>query len=143
MRIGDLVKTMVHSYFVITTGIIASMYVFCLIFNRNAVYSLDDIGRILLMALASDLPFIIFYSRKELGKKQMLIRQIIHIPFLLAVLFYFAQLWDWVRMNSPTEVIVFIALVLVVYAAVLAIATFQDKKLADKLNDRLKQRYHS
>jgi len=134
---------MVHSYFVITTGIIASMYVFCLIFNRNAVYSLDDIGRILLMALASDLPFIIFYSRKELGKKQMLIRQIIHIPFLLAVLFYFAQLWDWVRMNSPTEVIVFIALVLVVYAAVLAIATFQDKKLADKLNDRLKQRYHS
>ncbi|MCL1981477.1 MAG: DUF3021 family protein [Clostridiales bacterium] len=143
MRIGDLIKTMVRSYFVITTGIVASMYVFCLIFNRGANYSLDDIGRILLMALASDLPIIIFYSRKELGKKQMLIRQVIHIPVLLAVLFYFAQLWDWVSINSPKEVAVFIALVLVVYAVVLAVATYQDKKLADKLNDRLKQRYHS
>ena len=134
---------MVRSYFVITTGIVASMYVFCLIFNREAVYSLDDIGRILFMALAGVLPFILFYSRKELGKKQMLIRQMIHIPVLLAVLIYFAQLWDWVSMGHPKEIIVFIVLVLAVYAVVLAVVNYQDKKLADKLNDRLKQRYHS
>ena len=143
MRIGDLVKTIVRSYFVITTGIVTSMYVFCLIFNRDALYSLDDIGRILLMALASILPFFIFYSHKELSKKQMLIRQAIHVPVLMTVLFYFAQLWDWVNMNHPKEIVVFIVLVFVVYAVVLAVATYQDKKLADQLNDRLKQRYHS
>ena len=142
MRIGDLLKTMVRAFFVIATGIVASIYVFCMIFNQDAVFSLDDIGRILLMAFASDIPFFIFLSRKDLGKKQMLIRQIIHIPVLLAVLLYFGWLWDWVSMNRPTEIIVFIVLVIIVYAIVLAVAIYQNKKLADKLNDRLKQRYH-
>ena len=142
MRIEDLIKTMVRAFFVITTGIVASMYVFCMIFNKDAVFSLDDIGRILLMAFASDIPFLIFYSRMELGKKQMLVRQIVHIPVLLAVLFYFAWLWDWVSLNRPKEIIVFIVLVTIVYVIVLTVALYQDKKLADKLNDRLKQRYH-
>ena len=142
MRIGDLLKTMVRAFFAIVTGIVASMYVFCLIFNQDAVFSLDDIGRVLLMAFASEIPFFIFYSRKELDKKQMLIRQAIHVPVLLAVLLYFAQLWDWVSMSHPKEIIVFIALVIIVYAMVLAFAIYQGKKLADKLNDRLKQKYH-
>ena len=143
MRIVDLLKTMVRAFFVIATGIVASIYVFCLVINHDAMFSLDDIGRILLMALACDMPFFIFYSRKELGKKQMLVRQIIHIPVLLAVLFYFAWLWGWVSMNRPKEIIVFILLIIFVYAIVLAVALYQDKKLADKLNDRLKQRYHT
>ena len=143
MRSGDLLKHMLRAFFVITTGIIASMYVFNLIFNQDVVFPLDDIGRILLMAFAGDLSLVIFYSSKELGKKQMLVRYAIHIPVLLAVLLFFAQLWDWVSMSRPKEIIIFIVLVIVVYVTVLAVATYQDKKLADKLNDRLKQRYPS
>ena len=142
MRIGDLLRTMIRAFFVIATGIVASTYVFCLIFNQSAVFSLDDIGKILLMAFTSDIPFFIFYSRRELSKKQMLIRQIIHLPVLLAVLFWFAWLWDWVNMDRPNEIIVFVLLIIIIYAIVLAAAVYQDKKLADKLNDRLKQRYH-
>jgi hypothetical protein len=143
MRLEEVLKTMLRSFFVITTGIVASMFVFCHVFNPNVNYSLDDIGKILFMAFASDLPIILFYSRKELGKKQMLIRQAIHLPVLLAVLIYLTQLWDWVSMDSPKEAIVFVALIIVVYVLVLAVATYQDQKLADKLNNRLKQRYHS
>ena len=143
MSIDELLKSMLRSFFVITTGIVASMYVFCLIFNSDVSFSLDDIGRVLLMAFASDLTFLLFYSRKELGKKQMLIRHVIQLLVLLAVLFYFAQLWGWVIISRPTEVVVFILLVIVVYAAALAVATYQDQNLANKLNDTLKERYHS
>ena len=143
MPIGDLLRIIVRAFFIITTGIVASMYVFCLIFNRDAVFSLDDIGRIPLMALACLLPYFIFYSPRELGKKQMLVRQVIHIPVLMAVLFWFAWLWDWVSMDRPGEIVVFIVLILIVYVVVLAATTYQSKKLADKLNDRLKQRYRS
>lgn len=143
MRIEELFKNMLRSFFIISTGAVASMYVFCLIFFPDVTFTLGDIGRVLLMALASDLPYILFYSRKELGKRQMLVRKVIHFAALLAILLTFAHLWDWINLNNPGQVIVFILLVIGVYAIVIGLIVYQDKKLADKLNDVLKQRYHS
>jgi len=142
MRIGELLKTMLYSFFIITTGIVVSMYVFCLIFYPDVSFSLDDIGRILLMALASELPYVIFLSRDELSRKQMLIRFAIHAPVLFAILLFFSHIWDWVDISKATEVAVFFALVAGVYIGVLLITSYRDKKLADKLNDSLKDRYH-
>ena len=142
MQGEELFKKMFYSFFVITTGVTVSMYVFCLIFNPGVSFSLNDIGRILVMGLASDLPFLIYYSRRELGKKQMFIRAVIHVIVLLAILLYFAQRWDWVSINNPQEVLVFVLLVLGVYAVVSVVTAYRDKKLADKLNDSLKERYH-
>ncbi len=143
MRIDELLKNIFRSFFVITTGVVASIYVFCLVFNPTAYFTLNDIGRVLIMAVAGSLPFFIFYSRNELSKKQMLIRQAIHLPVLLGVLMFLAWRWDWVNMGNPKECAIFILLVIGVYVAVIALNTFQDKKLADKLNDSLKKRYHS
>lgn len=143
MRIEELIKVMLRSFFVITTGIVVSICVFCLIFTPESMFSVADLGRILLMALASDLPYVIYYSPKELDRKQMLLRMAVHFPVLLAILLYFAQLWDWVSLSDPKEVAVFILLVIGVYAAVFTIAAHKDRKLADKLNESLKRRYHS
>lgn len=143
MRIEELLKNMLRSFFVITTGIIASMYIFCMVFYPAVNFTLNDIGRILIMALASSLLFFIFYSRKELGKKHMLIRQAIYLPVLLGVILFFAWRWDWVNVKNPKECAILILLIIGVFVAVLAANTYQDKKLADKLNDRLKKRYHS
>lgn len=143
MPLNDLQKTMLHSFFVITTGIIASMFIFGLIVNPDVTFSLSDIGRVLKMALISDLTFIIFYSRKELNKNQMQIRRIIHFLVLLFLLLYFGQAWDWVEWNNPKEMLVYTALVIGVYTIVYAATAYQDRKLANKLNNGLKRRYHS
>ncbi|MGL4607516.1 MAG: DUF3021 family protein [Eubacteriaceae bacterium] len=143
MRIEELLKNILRSFFVITTGIIISMYIFCMVFNPAANFGLNDIGRVLIMALASSLLFFIFYSDKELNKRQMLIRQAIHLPVLLGVLLFFAWRWDWVNVKNPKECGILILLIIGVYVVVLATNTYQDKKLADKLNDSLKKRYHS
>lgn len=143
MHIRDLFKVMFHAFFIITTGITASMYVLCLIFTPNASLSPVDIGRILLVAFTSDLTFFIFLSHKELNRKQMLLRFSIHIPVLVAMLLYFAYLFDWVNMRSPAQIAVFILLVSGVYASVLAITSYHDKKTAEKLNLILRERYHS
>jgi len=143
MRAEELLKSMTQDFFMITTGIVISMYVFCLIFHPDASFSLDDIGRILLMALAGDLPHIIFLSRREFSKMQMLIRKIIHLIVLLAILLYFAFLWDWVSLSNTNEVAVFLASVLAVYVAVFLAASYRDKKLTIKINDRLKEHYRS
>ena len=143
MSLDELLKAMLRSFFVITAGIVTSIYVFCLIFNPEAVFSVDDIGRILIMALVGDLPFIIFYSPKELSKRRMLVRMAAHSLVLLSILLFFAQLWDWISLNNPKEVVVFILSILVIYIAVFAANSFRDKKLADKLNEKLQKRYHS
>mgnify|MGYP001385392859 CR=1 FL=1 len=143
MNAEELLKTMLRSFFIIATGIVISMYLFCLIFYPDASFTLHDIGGILLLAFFGDLPYLIFYSGKELSKKQMYLRKSIHLPVLLAVVLYFAHLWEWVSLNRSKEVFVFLLLVLAVYAIVFAIAVHYDKKLAEKLNHRLRERYRS
>lgn len=134
---------MFRAYFVITTGVTISMYLSCLLFNPNGNFSPADIGGILLTALISDLSFLIFCSKKELGKRQMVIRFSIHIPVLLIILLYLAFRFEWVNRGSAGQITVFILSVLGVYAGTLAVTLYGDKKTADKLNDRLKKRYHS
>lgn len=142
MPLKELLQTMLGAYPVITTGIITSTYVFCQVFNNHVTFSIDDIGGILVMAFFSDLPFLLFFSKGELTKKEMRIRFIIHIPVLLFVLLYFAGRWNWINIKNPKEVAFFILLVIGVYAVVFAVTFYKDKKTADKLNDSLKRRYH-
>lgn len=139
----ELVKKMINSFFMITTGIVISMYVFCLIFNPDVRLTLADIGRIILMAAVSDLALIIFFCRRELDKKQMLMRYIIHFIVLAAILLYFAFLWDWVNPRDTKEIAVFLISILLVYVVIFLSNRYRDRKLSDKLNDRLKQRYDS
>lgn len=143
MPIKDLLKSMFHAYFVITTGAVLSMYISCLLFNPYGSFSTADIGGILLVALVSDLSFFIFYSNKDISKKEMVLRFSIHIPAIVGMLLYFAQLFKWVNLKSPQQVVVFILLVLGVYTCTLMISFYQDKKTADKLNDYLRKRYLS
>lgn len=133
MQLEDLLKAMLRSFCVITTGIVASMFMFCLIFYPDATFSLADIGKVILMGLISDSLFIIFYSPKELDKKQMLIRNIIHLLALLFTLIYFANLWNWIELSNFKEVMVLAILIMSVYIIVYAINTYKDKKMADKL----------
>ncbi|MBE5980080.1 MAG: DUF3021 domain-containing protein [Paenibacillaceae bacterium] len=143
MNIENLLKTMFRSFFIIVTGIIASMYIFCMAFHPDASFSLHDIGGILMMAFVSDIPYLLFYSGKELSKKQMYIRKAIHLPVLLSVVLYFACLWDWINISHTKEVMTFVLQFLFVYIMVFITCKYQDKKLADKLNHRLRERYRS
>ena len=141
MRLKELLKYMFHSFFIITTGIVFSMYVFCLIFSPQATFSVAVFGVILLSAFVTNLPMLIYYSPKELPKEKMLIRIILHFFVLLAILLVLSQLWDWVDFSKPSEIVVYILLVLVVYTTVQLITAYREKKLATSLNKKLKQRY--
>ncbi|MPM59416.1 hypothetical protein SDC9_106258 [bioreactor metagenome] len=143
MRFEELVKNMYRSFFMIATGVLTSAYIFCLLFRPDATFSTTDLGRILLMALCSDLPMVIFLSRKEPGKKQMLFRTMIHLVVLASILLYFAHLWNWVQISSVSEVAVFLSLILAVYIVVFLANQYRDKKLTDKINKELNKRYHS
>ena len=123
MPVRDLLKVMFQSFFVIVTGVTLAMYLSCLIFYPEAVFSPVDIG--------------------GLGKKKMLLRFCIHIPLVVAVVLWFAWRWNWINIYRAAEVAVYILLILGVYAITLAVSFYQDKKTADRMNDSLKERYHT
>ncbi|MGL5255372.1 MAG: DUF3021 family protein [Brevinema sp.] len=143
MRIEEVIKSIVRSFCVITTGVTASMYIFCLVFNPTVNFTLTDIGRVLFMAIVSDLTLFIFYAPKEISKIQMLIRQITHLITLLCVLLFLAVRWDWVDIKNPVQCLILLLLISIVYVAVLLVNTYNDKKVADKLNEIIKNRYTS
>lgn len=141
MRTEELLRTMVRSYFIITTGVTVSLFVFCRIFVPDALFSLRDIGRILLMAFWGDLPYLIFLSPKELGRNQMLLRTALHALVLAGILLTCAIRWQWVDPASIAQVAVFLLSVSGVYALVVFMTDCRDKKLTEKINLRLKERY--
>lgn len=143
MPITELIKAMFHAFFVITTGVTIAMYVICLIFFPDTALSAGDLGGILLVSFLCDLSFLIFYSKKELGKKQMCIRFCIHIPVNLGIVLCFAHIFDWINLDRFHEVAVLVLFILGIYGTVIATNFYRDKKTAGQLNDKLKKRYHS
>ncbi|HOO27539.1 MAG TPA: DUF3021 family protein [Lachnospiraceae bacterium] len=143
MWLEEILKKMAISFFIIVTGVVGAIYIFCLIFSPDAVFSLTDIGRIFLMAAAGDLPLMIFLSGTELTKKQMVLRKSIHFIVLSGILLYLAIRWDWVDPKSIKEVAVFLLTVLLVYVVVFFVSGYRDKKLTYKLNERLREKYRS
>jgi hypothetical protein len=140
MDIKEIAGRMFHSFFVIFTGSVLAMYAYSLIFGESAV-KLQNITALLVMTVLADLAYFIFYSRKELSRQQMLIRFGIHMVVITVIMLSVAGYMEWVSWDAPIQIILFTVLVIAVYVMVTAVSVYQSKKLADKLNEKLKERY--
>lgn len=135
----DFLKDMLRDFFIITTGILISATVFCTIFIPERPFGIGFLWQIIAMGVFSTLPHFIFFAKKELTKKQMLTRQIIHACVLLALLLTLAHVWGWVDLHNAAGVMVFITMVGFVYMLVTLFSLHHDKKVAEALNARLQQ----
>lgn len=142
MDMKVLIKAMIYSFFVITTGIVASVATFCFVFTRNATFGVGIFWKILLLAVLTTLPHLIFYSPKELNKKDWLVREVIHITVLISILIYFGHTWEWIEIGNPKQIGFFIFLILAVYSVVKLHAFQSDRKIAHQLNIGLKKYNH-
>lgn len=139
MELKTLINVMVKSFFIITVGILVSVAVFCSAFFRNATFEVNIFWQILLLAMLTTLPSLVFYSPKELSKKGWLVRQGIHLVVLTGILFYLGYIWGWVAMGKPIQIALYLFLIIVVYSAVKLLVFHNDKKAADELNIGLKK----
>jgi len=140
MDLKEIKRQIIHSFFVIFSGSVLSMYVYTLLFG-DGILEVHYITALLVMTVLADLTCFIFYSKKELTRKQLLIRFAIHLPIIMGIMLSAASYMEWILWSEPVEIIVFIALVVAVYIMVVAISEYRLKKLADKLTEKLKERY--
>lgn len=135
----EFLKKMLRDFFTITAGCFLATTVYCSIFFPDVSFNIHAMWSTVLLGFVTTLPHFIFFSRKELGKKQMLARQTIHACVLLSILLTFAYTLGWIDTGSIVQPVVFILLVGLVYFTVGFLSFHHDKKIARELNEHLKQ----
>ncbi|MEN6351686.1 MAG: DUF3021 family protein [Syntrophomonas sp.] len=139
MDIKSLINVMVKIFFIVTAGIVVAVAVFCSVFAKDATFGVNIFWRILLLAALTTLPSLVLYSPRELSKKGLLVRQAIHLPVLISILFYLGYIWGWIALSKPTQLAFYLLLIIVVYLAVKLLVFQNDKKVAKQLNLGLKK----
>ncbi|MFA9464232.1 MAG: hypothetical protein ACERKN_08040 [Velocimicrobium sp.] len=137
MSIEEIRKAFVYDYFVIVTGTVAGTFIFCLILDKNATFSLLYFGWVLLFSFLADIPLFIFYSKKELPEHKWRIRIVLHFIVLEALLLLLAYIAD--MYENIVGGMFFAIIVAGVYVMVRFIGHQMNLRLAIKMNERLKR----
>ena len=98
MNAKQIAKTFCFHYALIYGLTMIVSYFWCLACGDETV-SVEFFGYAMLFALAADAPIVIFWSRKELSSKQILIRMIIHcivLEILLPTVGWYIGMWHGV-----------------------------------------------
>ncbi len=133
-----IIQCLVRQYFVIYTGSMIATFCFCKAFYPTDELPLSYLAWMFLFSLVGTLPSLVFYSRKELSKKQWGIRIVLHFILLEAVLMVTGRLLD--LYEGVQEGIWFVVTIFLVYVFVWAIMDFMDRRTAEEMNEKLKER---
>ena len=139
MKPFSLIKKLASGFCAIASGSLFAAAIFCSIFSTGKRLPASLLWEILGVAALCTLTLLVFYSKKELSKRQMFIRQVIHLPLLLLILLVCAYGFKWIEEPGFLQPLVFIALVLVVYLGVRLMLFRIESQLANRLNERLRE----
>lgn len=138
MELRELIKKLVISYPIIYGCSMMATFVFCMIFYPDSDFRLDYFGKMFLFALVADLPSLVFYSKRELSHKELMVRIIIHLLLLEGVLLVIGRLMG--LHDNMAEGIFFFFIVLAVYVVVLLLVFSDDARQAKEINKALEER---
>jgi len=135
----SVLKKMIVHFFIIYTGAVFGTFIYCLIFERNAVFGIDYFIQLFVMSVFGDLPLLIFYSKKELTKAQMKRRYIFHFCTIEIVLLVVGKRFGLYG-DTLAETGVFFAIVAFVYLLVFVFGYMMNAATADEINKRIEER---
>ncbi len=131
-------RQFLQMYFIIYTGSMMGTFCFCIVFRPQEKLDLSYLAWMLLFSLLGDLPGLVFYSSKELSKKQWKVRQLIHLTLLETVLLIAGNVMG--LYEGLWEGFCFGIIVFVVYLMVWFFSYLFDKQTADCLNQKIQER---
>jgi hypothetical protein len=125
----------------VLAGSILSTAIFITIFFPNDRFTIALIWQVIAMAALTAPGTLLFTSKKEIGKKSMKLRQVIHFIYIYIVVMGTAILCDWMSIQSIIQPIVLLILIGTVYFGVCYVMFRQSEKEADSINRRLRKIY--
>lgn len=137
MSFTDFSKKVLMNYFIIVTGVTIVIAVLGMNFSPDMKLGYEAFLSPLIYGAIASLLTYIFYSKKELTFRQMLLRRILHFMLLEIILMgfgYFAGLLDGVGITIMFSISIF-----AVYLFKMAISWIVDSKTAGDINVGLKR----
>ena len=130
MSVREYAKTGLFDFFVITTFVNIAIFVLGSVYRQGVTLSYDAFLTPPLYGLFGTIPGWILYSKKELTRKQIIIRKIFQVIFLEIILMLLTFPGDHFCMENMGEIISFAMSVLIIYILVHLITWIFDKKQA-------------
>ncbi len=135
----EVIKKIVICFLLSAGGVLLCATVFVNLFAPEFSFDSGSMWRLVVMAALSSLTSILFYSKKEIGKRDMLIRQIISAVLVMLIVIGIAYRNDWIETDSILQLVVFALMILSVYALITWINYQGERKLAERMNAGLKK----
>ena len=138
MELEWVLKKLFQQFPIIYMCSMMGTFVYCLIFSPDATFEISYFVLILLFSLLGTLPFFVFYSSCELTEFQMKVRYVIHFILLEIVLLIAAYTLDMYQ--TFMQGIAFAFIILGVYLIVRFSVFCSDQKMAESLNEKIRER---
>ncbi len=139
MEFRELMKKFCMNCFLITGGCTVCATVFCAIFAPDSVFSVRDLVSVIMMGFLCALTMFIYWSKKEVSKKNLIIREVVQCMMVFAVVFGICYYNDWITAGSAAEPIVLFLLIAVYYLIVFFFNYTTEQRVADKMNRCLEE----
>lgn len=134
-NIKEAIKMVVSHFFVITVAVLIFTTLGKSI-NGVKEYPIYYVWQVVLTGVVGALPSFIFYSRKELTKKQWIVRYVVHFFVIETVILTEGWIFDWYSGFLSALIIAFV--VILVYAVVYAYSYFVKFNTVKRVNSALK-----
>ncbi|WP_179283096.1 MULTISPECIES: DUF3021 family protein [Paenibacillus] len=136
MKYSELIKEMIRDFLIIFASIIIIITILRQIYAPDASFELNTIYTIMAFSFLGALTGIILYTPHAFSENKMRFRLVFHFFFLEALLISLAVILNLVYTTSG---ILLLALQIAVVYAIVRLLTYRnDKKEAQKINERLK-----
>ena len=132
------IRQIINQFFIITTGSVGGAILFTSFFYTKRDLPQSILWQILVLSFLTACMNIIFHSTKELTKKEMLLRQGLHFIVTFSILMIGGLGFGWVEGSDIRQVMTFSLIVIAVYAFVCTIVYYNDRKITDRLNEKLR-----
>ncbi|MFC9708407.1 DUF3021 family protein [Paenibacillus sp. NPDC056933] len=136
MKYSELIKELIRDFLIIFASIIIIITILRQIYAPDASFELNSIYTIMAFSFLGALTGIILYTPHAINENKMRFRLVFHFFFLEALLISLAVILNLVYTTSG---ILLLALQIAVVYAIVRLLTYRnDKKEAQKINERLK-----
>jgi hypothetical protein len=137
MSFIDFIKKNLMNFFIIVTFISVAMGILGISLKPGTTFGYEAFFSPVIYGAVAMLPSFVFYSRRELSFKQMLLRRILHFVILEATLLIFSFLLG--LLDDTETAAYFAASVFIVYLLTNIIRWIIDSKTAGEINKGLKR----
>lgn len=130
-------KDMLNTFCIINTGITIGASVFIYIFQNGVSLDVNILWQILIVSLLTSSINIVFYSKVELSKKEILVRGGIQYLLINIITLTCAYFFRWIDFKSFNIIVGLTLTILFVFIFTWLICYINDAKVAEQLNAKI------